>query len=72
VRIVRHPDGSLAIGRTAPGRGAWLHAGTPDCLDLALRRKAFGRAFRAPISDGAPESLRVLLAEHARIGSCDM
>lgn len=26
-----------------PGRGAWLHP-TPECLDLALRRKAFGRA----------------------------
>ena len=28
-----------------PGRGAWLHP-TPECLDLALRRKAFGRALR--------------------------
>ena len=26
-----------------PGRGAWLHP-TPECLDLAVRRKAFGRA----------------------------
>ena len=28
-----------------PGRGAWLHP-TPECLDLAVRRKAFGRALR--------------------------
>ena len=28
-----------------PGRGAWLHP-TPECLDLALRRRAFGRALR--------------------------
>jgi len=28
-----------------PGRGAWLHP-TPECLDLALRLKAFGRALR--------------------------
>jgi predicted RNA-binding protein YlxR (DUF448 family) len=28
-----------------PGRGAWLHP-TPECLDLAIRRKAFGRALR--------------------------
>jgi uncharacterized protein len=27
------------------GRGAWLHP-TPECLDLAVRRKAFGRALR--------------------------
>jgi predicted RNA-binding protein YlxR (DUF448 family) len=28
-----------------PGRGAWLHP-TAECLDLAVRRKAFGRALR--------------------------
>jgi len=28
-----------------PGRGAWLHP-TPECFDLAVRRKAFGRALR--------------------------
>ncbi|MDQ3107289.1 MAG: YlxR family protein [Actinomycetota bacterium] len=72
MRIVRSDDGSLAVGRTLPGRGAWLCDASDSCLDLALRRKAFGRAFRAPISDGAPDSLRVLLREHARIGSRDM
>jgi len=30
----------------APGRGAHLHP-TRECLALALRRKAFGRALRA-------------------------
>jgi predicted RNA-binding protein YlxR (DUF448 family) len=30
---------------TLPGRGAHLHP-VPDCLDLALRRRAFLRAFR--------------------------
>ena len=28
-----------------PGRGAWLHP-TPECLQSALRRKAFARALR--------------------------
>jgi predicted RNA-binding protein YlxR (DUF448 family) len=28
-----------------PGRGAWLHP-TPECLDLAVQRKALGRALR--------------------------
>jgi len=32
---------------TAQGRGAHLHP-TTDCLDLAVRRKAFGRALRVP------------------------
>ena len=31
-----------------PGRGAWLHP-TPECLELALRRKAFGRALRVKV-----------------------
>jgi len=28
-----------------PGRGAWLHRST-ECLQLAIRRRAFGRALR--------------------------
>lgn len=28
-----------------PGRGAWLHP-DPHCLELAARRRAFGRALR--------------------------
>jgi hypothetical protein len=37
-----------------PGRGAWLHP-TPECLDLAVQRKAFGRALRvkAPLEVAA-------------------
>jgi predicted RNA-binding protein YlxR (DUF448 family) len=30
-----------------PGRGAWVHP-TPECLDLAERRRAFARALRVP------------------------
>jgi len=32
-------------GRSLPGRGAWLHP-DPGCLELATRRRAFGRALR--------------------------
>jgi predicted RNA-binding protein YlxR (DUF448 family) len=28
------------------GRGAWVHP-TRDCIDTALKRKAFGRALKA-------------------------
>jgi uncharacterized protein len=31
----------------APGRGAWLHR-DPECVELAERRRAFGRALRVP------------------------
>ncbi|MFK4089844.1 YlxR family protein [Kribbella sp. NPDC020789] len=34
-------------GRRAPGRGAHVHP-TLECLELAVRRKAFPRAFRVP------------------------
>jgi hypothetical protein len=42
-------DGSLTPDptRRLPGRGAHLHP-DPGCLDLALRRRAFPRAFRLP------------------------
>ncbi len=42
-------DGVMAVvpdpAATAPGRGAHLHP-TPECYDLAVRRKAFTRALR--------------------------
>ncbi|NNH08040.1 YlxR family protein [Cellulomonas fimi] len=39
------PELVVDVGRRMPGRGAWLH---PDraCLELAERRRAFGRALR--------------------------
>ncbi len=52
------PDGRPAavpdLDATAPGRGAHLHPST-RCYDLAVRRKAFARALRAPAGlDAAP------------------
>ncbi|QZY28087.1 YlxR family protein [Nocardioides coralli] len=39
---------------TAPGRGAHLHP-TPECYELAVRRRAFARALRVPDGlTGAP------------------
>jgi uncharacterized protein len=56
--VVRRPDGSLVVGRALPGRGAWLCAGSASCLDLARRRRAFGRALRAPVEPSAEAELR--------------
>ncbi|HEY9496425.1 MAG TPA: YlxR family protein [Intrasporangium sp.] len=41
-------------GHRLPGRGAWLHP-RPECFELAVRRKAFGRALRlqAPVDISA-------------------
>ncbi|MGA4690091.1 MAG: YlxR family protein [Rhodococcus sp. (in: high G+C Gram-positive bacteria)] len=44
----KEPSGFAVIPdprRRLPGRGAWLHP-TPECLGLAVRRRAFGRALR--------------------------
>ncbi|WP_370375163.1 YlxR family protein [Mycolicibacterium sp. CR10] len=36
---------TVDAARTLPGRGAWLHR-DPECLQAAVRRRAFGRALR--------------------------
>ena len=51
-------DGRPAVvpdpAATRPGRGAHLHP-TSACYDLAVRRRAFGRALRATVGlDSAP------------------
>ncbi|TYC99098.1 YlxR family protein [Arthrobacter echini] len=53
IRIVARPiDGQLAAvideRRRLSGRGAWLHP-DPACLDTAVKRRAFNRAFRGPV-----------------------
>ncbi|MBC9732218.1 YlxR family protein [Nocardioides sp. zg-578] len=67
--LLRVTAGSDAEGRpavvpdptaTAPGRGAHLHP-TQECYDLAVRRKAFGRALRISGSPGLPSTP---VAEH--------
>ena len=39
------PALAVDAARRMPGRGAWLHP-DPRCLELAVRRRAFGRALR--------------------------
>lgn len=59
-------DGTLVPdpARRAPGRGAHLHP-TTECLALALRRRAFGRALR--VSDGlASEALAAYVEQQDR------
>ena len=47
IRIVRLPGGALSVDRQGAGRGAWLCTGSPACLDDAVRRRGFDRAFAA-------------------------
>jgi len=71
VRIGLRADGQPAIG-ALPGRGAWLCRGTgtviaASCLETAIRRQAFKRALRAPVSPAGVEALRAEGTKRARI-----
>ena len=50
LRVVVGGHGDLVpdLRRCLPGRGAWLHP-TGECFDLAVRRRAFGRALRVSV-----------------------
>jgi predicted RNA-binding protein YlxR (DUF448 family) len=62
VRIARQADGSLALGRTLPGRGAWLCRGSLACFEQAAGRGGFARAFRTRIAAAHLDALRTELA----------
>src|SRR5205814_9636929 len=71
VRIGLRADGRPAIG-SLPGRGAWLCRGTDtviaaSCLEAAIRRQAFVRAFRTPVPPAGVEALRAEGTKRARI-----
>jgi predicted RNA-binding protein YlxR (DUF448 family) len=68
-RVVVTPDGRLALGRTLPGRGAWLCAGSLACFDAAARSNAFSRALRTPVGSEAAASLRATLVNRARMST---
>ena len=55
-------DGTLAVGRTLPGRGAWLCAGSLACVEQARSRGAFGRALRGPVDEAALDTLTAELS----------
>jgi predicted RNA-binding protein YlxR (DUF448 family) len=57
--VVLREDGSLAVGRSLPGRGAWLCRGSPGCFERAVKRRAFGRALRAEVAAGRLEQLKI-------------
>ena len=59
--MVRLDDGSLAVGHSGRGRGAWLCRDSPRCLDQAVRRKAFDRALRGRVDLGRLDGIRLAL-----------
>jgi len=70
LRVVVDPGANalvVDVARRMPGRGAWLHP-DPHCLELAVRRRAFGRALRtaaAPDAGAVARYLEALAEPHA-------
>ena len=62
LRVVVDPGANVLVvdvARRMPGRGAWLHP-DPHCLELAVKRRAFGRALRLAASPDAGAVARYL------------
>jgi len=62
LRCAAGPHGP-GVGRTLPGRGAWLCS--LACFDTAVRRKGFQRAWRTEVDPAALVELRMAFAESA-------
>ena len=60
IRFVRLQEGKVAVDPTgrAPGRGAYLHA-TPECVNLARKRRSLDRALGAPVQPEVWSQLRL-------------
>ncbi|MBR6398380.1 MAG: YlxR family protein [Lachnospiraceae bacterium] len=65
VRIVRTPEGEVVVDRTGKknGRGAYI-CPDPECLRLAMRSKALGKALSTEI----PEEIYEILTAEIRHG----
>ncbi len=57
IRVVRRPDGEIAIDQRADGRGAYLHR-DPGCIARAAAgRRPLSGALRRPVSDAVLTSI---------------
>ncbi len=67
LRVVRAPDGSVAVDRpaTAAGRGAYVHP-EPECVEAAFTRDALLRAVRAGVGADGAARLRDVIEQESR------
>ncbi len=71
VRLTRSARGIVADG-ASDGRGAWLCRVTapdgfaePACLDTAIKKGAFARAWRGPVTAAERQLIRACLTRQA-------
>jgi len=64
LRIVRSPDGEIAVDPTgrAPGRGVYL-CRRRSCLELARKKKQLSRSLRSHVTDDIFATLSTILEE---------
>jgi predicted RNA-binding protein YlxR (DUF448 family) len=60
--------GVPVVSRTAPGRGAWLCVPPGPCFELAVRGKAFDRAWRRSMGADVLAGLRSRLESAEAVG----
>jgi uncharacterized protein len=70
VRLVRTPDDRYLVDSTgsAAGRGAYL-CPSAACLNAAVKRKSFDRAFRRSLSRETTAALEAAFQDYLRAGS---
>lgn len=58
LRVVKCPDGSIAIDATGKqaGRGAYV-CKSGDCMQVAIKKRAFNRAFKQQIEQAVYDNL---------------
>lgn len=75
LRLVRGPDGLVEpdVTRRRGGRGAYI-CQRSECLDGAVRRQAFGHAFRTPVrmAPAGISALRAILDGPGLDGKADV
>ena len=60
LRIVRKPDGEIALDKTqkADGRGVYIHC-DEQCIAKAVRRKLLNGAFKCSVSEAVYEQIKI-------------
>lgn len=60
IKLVKNKDGEFIISESSafvPGRGAYI-CNNPECIDKALKTKAFNRAFKTNVPINVYEGLK--------------
>ena len=59
LRCALAADGNPIISRTAAGRGAWLCTDQATCLQQAIKRRGFEKAWKRPVGPADHEILTI-------------